>query len=63
MNLFKTIYNHSVKILILTEAAFIYAVFILWNVFDKCNKHTGLYSTVIQTHVISLTLMALYQYR
>jgi len=64
-NLFKNTHIHSVKMLIFTEAAFIYVLLILWNTFDKgiCNKHAGLYSAIIQTRVISLTLMALYQHR
>ena len=65
MNLFKNTYIHSVKMLIFTEAVFIYALLLPWNMFYKCicNKHAGLYSAIIQTHVISLTLMALYQHR
>lgn len=64
-NLFKNTYIHSVKMLIFTEAVFIYALLLPWNMFYKCicNKHAGLYSAIIQTHVISLTLMALYQHR
>lgn len=61
--MFKNTYKHSLRIFI--EAAFIYALLILWNTFYKCscNKHAGLYSTIIQTQLISLTLMALYQHR
>lgn len=65
MNLFKNTYIHSVKMVIFTEAVFIYALLLPWNMFYKCicNKHAGLYSAIIQTHVISLTLMTLYQHR
>lgn len=64
MNLFlKNAYKHSLRIFV--EAAFVYALLILCNTFYKCsrNKHAGLYSTIIQTQLISLTLMALYQHR